>query len=503
MSKDRKSRTSGEGYGRILKYTGLFGGVQILQVVVSVLRNKCAAIFVGSAGMGINDILNRTTDMFSSLTNMGIPLSGVRAVAADKAAGDILQLRSRVATIRIWSLLTGIVGTTLCFALAGIVNSSLFAGKIPHGFLRIAAPVILFMSVYGGEAAIMKGTHSLRRLATTSAVGALLSLVSTAAIYIAYGIAGIPWALLAGSLILMLSALTATHKMFPWNGELFSARHIAAGKALLTLGVAYVAAGFAGTGAEMLVRAFISQSSLSDVGIYAAGFVICATYTRIVFVAMDADFFPRLSAQAHNTDARNAIVSKQIDVCVLLMAPMIATLLMFLPEIIRLLYSAEFTEAESVCIGAAGYLLLKAVISPIEYIPLATGDSATYFAMELIYDIVFVGSIAAGYHLLGISGTGIALTASYLVDFIVVFTVYRRRYGLRLSPATVRIFIFQGAVVAAAFATFCMGYALPQRMAGAAWIGVSALYSIKKLNLKWSNIKQWAQSRMAERRRRQ
>lgn len=503
MSKTRGTGTSGEGYSKILKYTGLFGGVQILQVVVSVLRNKCAAIFVGSAGMGINDILNRTTDMFSSLTNMGIPLSGVRAVAADNATGNKEELQSRVTTIRLWSLITGVVGAILCFALAGSVNTLLFAGKIPHGFLRIVAPVILFMSVYGGEAAVMKGTRSLRRLATTSAIGALLSFFSTATIYICYGIAGIPWALLLGAIILMLAALVATHKQFPWDKKLFSINHITAGKALLTLGLAYVAAGFAGTGAEILARALISQHSLSDVGIYAAGFVVCATYTRIVFVAMDADFFPRLSAQAHNTEARNAIVSKQIDVCVLLMAPMIATLLMFLPEIIRLLYSAEFAAAESVCIGAAGYLLLKAVISPIEYIPLATGDSATYFVMELIYDIVFVGSIAAGYHFMGLGGTGLALTASYLVDFIVVFAVYRRRYGLRLTSTTVRIFLFQGATVAAAFATFSTGYALPQRMAGAVWIIVSAIYSIKKLNLKWSNIKQWAQSRIAEKKRRQ
>lgn len=503
MSKTGKAHKSGEGYGKILKYTGLFGGVQILQVVVSVLRNKCAAIFVGSAGMGINDILNRTTDMFSSLTNMGIPLSGVRAVAADNATGNQEQLQSRVATIRLWSLVTGVVGAILCFALARPVNTLLFAGKIPHGFLRIVAPVILFMSIYGGEAAVMKGTRSLRRLATTSAIGALLSFVSTATIYIRYGIAGIPWALLIGAMILMLAALVATHRQFPWARELFSVRRLTAGKALLTLGLAYVAAGFAGTGAEILARALISQHSLSDVGIYAAGFVVCATYTRIVFVAMDADFFPRLSAQANNAEARNTIVSKQIDVCVLLMAPMIATLLMFLPEIIRLLYSTEFTAAESVCIGAAGYLLLKAVISPIEYIPLATGDSATYLVMELIYDAVFVGSIAAGYHFMGIGGTGLALTASYLVDFIVVFTVYRRRYGLRLTSATVRIFIFQGAIVAAAFATFSTGYALPQRMAGAVWITVSAIYSIKKLNLRWSNIKQWVQNRIAKRKRQQ
>ncbi|MEI3531952.1 MAG: hypothetical protein V8Q65_07025 [Bacteroidaceae bacterium] len=33
-------------------------------------------MFIGRVGMGITDVLNRTTDMFSALTNLGIPLSG-------------------------------------------------------------------------------------------------------------------------------------------------------------------------------------------------------------------------------------------------------------------------------------------------------------------------------------------------------------------------------------------------------------------------------------------
>lgn len=490
-----KNRDNGEqntgAYGKILKYTGLFGGVQVLQILISVVRNKCAALFIGRFGMGITDILNRTTDMFSALTNLGIPLSGVRSISAASAGEQRDKLLSSIATIRLWSLMTGIFGCMLCAVLSEQINKCFFAGELPLGFLAIASPVILFMAVYGGEAAILKGTRNLRQLASVSVVGSAISLVITIALYLLAGIDGIPWALMLGSATLLVSALTATARLFPWNPSIvFSRAHLRAGKALMALGISYVAAGFAGTGAEMLVRSFISQGSISDVGLYASGFVLCVTYTRIVFVAMDADYFPRLSAASADQAERNSIVSRQIDVCVLLMAPMLIALLTFLPLIVRILYTQEFSGAIGMCIGAAGYLFAKAIIAPIEYIPLAKGDSITYFVMELAYDIIFVLLLMAGYRTGGLQGAGLALTASYLIDLLMVLIVYKKLYGYSIKGKTAIIILVQGIMVFLTFLMFLTGYSVLKYVLGGALIIVSATYSIRKLNLSWSKIRQ-------------
>ena len=39
-------------YDHVLKYTGVFGGVQVLTMLVSMLRNKLAAWWLSKAGMG-------------------------------------------------------------------------------------------------------------------------------------------------------------------------------------------------------------------------------------------------------------------------------------------------------------------------------------------------------------------------------------------------------------------------------------------------------------------
>ena len=40
-------------YRYILKYTSLLGSVQVLNVLLNVLRNKAAAVFIGTLGMGL------------------------------------------------------------------------------------------------------------------------------------------------------------------------------------------------------------------------------------------------------------------------------------------------------------------------------------------------------------------------------------------------------------------------------------------------------------------
>ena len=470
-------------YNGILKYIGIFGSVQLLQILMSVVRNKCAALLVGRIGMGFSDILNRTTDMFSALSNLGISTSGVKEVASGQASGNARQIETTISAVRIWSLATGLVGTLLCALLGETINTLFFNRNLPCGFIAAVSPVVGFMALYGGEAAVLKGTRNLKRLATATASGSALSLAATIAFYALLGINGIPLALLTGAAFLATAALIATRKVFPWKASVFTRSSIDAGRALLTIGISYTAAGLAGTGAEMLVRAFIARGSMADVGLYAAGFVICVTYARLVFVAMDADYFPRLAATGNNISERNITVSKQIDVCTMLMGPVLIGQLLLLPLIINILYTPEFKEATAMCITATGYLFVKAIIAPIEYIPLARGDSKTYFFMELAYDAIFTAAVAVGYRLYGVAGAGAALTFSYIADLAMVVSVYRYKYGLRINNSTATATAIQAVMVAVATAVFATGYETPQYAAGAIVLGFSAAFSLRKLKL--------------------
>ena len=66
---DTENRNS---YKQSLKATSLFGGVQIFNILIQIIRSKFAAVLLGPEGMGVMGLLNSTITMISSFTNCGL-----------------------------------------------------------------------------------------------------------------------------------------------------------------------------------------------------------------------------------------------------------------------------------------------------------------------------------------------------------------------------------------------------------------------------------------------
>ncbi|MCF0236191.1 MAG: hypothetical protein HUK09_05730, partial [Bacteroidaceae bacterium] len=53
-------------FGRILKYTGIFGGVQGFNVLMAMLRGKVAALLLSTNGVGLIANFGRATEWISA-----------------------------------------------------------------------------------------------------------------------------------------------------------------------------------------------------------------------------------------------------------------------------------------------------------------------------------------------------------------------------------------------------------------------------------------------------
>ncbi|MDE6136692.1 MAG: hypothetical protein K2F97_04385, partial [Muribaculaceae bacterium] len=72
---------------RILKTMGLFGGVQLATIVLSIVRTKFVAVWLGPMGVALNTIFISTQDLITSAVGLNLRSSGVRELsAADEAA---------------------------------------------------------------------------------------------------------------------------------------------------------------------------------------------------------------------------------------------------------------------------------------------------------------------------------------------------------------------------------------------------------------------------------
>jgi len=95
-----------QGYNHILKYTSIFGGVQGLNILISLVRNKIVALLLGPEGMGLVSLFQTTVNFISQSTNLGVSFSAVRNVSELFDAGDEARITHFIKVVRAWSLLT-------------------------------------------------------------------------------------------------------------------------------------------------------------------------------------------------------------------------------------------------------------------------------------------------------------------------------------------------------------------------------------------------------------
>lgn len=410
-----------DSYSHVLRYTGIFGGVQGLNILVSLVRNKLVALILGPNGMGLASLFTTTTNFISQATNFGISFSAVKHVSELFERGDKAETEHFVSVVRAWSLLTALLGMMVCIVAGPLLSKYTFAWGDHTLHFILLAPAVALMAINGGETAILKGARQLRPLAVIQIMLVILSLLISVPVYYYFGQQGIVPVIVLSALFSTLLTLRHSLRLFPLQLKNASTL-LGEGTGMVRLGVAFVIAGVMGSGAEMIIRSYLNVSSgdLDAVGLYNAGYMLIITYAGMVFSAMETDYFPRLSSVNNDPEATRTMVNRQIEVSLLIVAPMLATLIITLPVLVPLLFSNKFMPMLGMAQVAVFAMYIKALSLPISYITLAKGDSVGYMTLEAIDDVLLIGLIIIGYNNWGLTGTGIALVASYLIDIILV-----------------------------------------------------------------------------------
>ena len=432
-------------YDHVLKYTGLFGGVQGITMLISLVRNKLAALLLGPEGIALINIFNNAMKLINESTNFGVSFSAVKHIAElNNDQHDTSEIQYFTSVIRTWSLTTGLFGTLITLLLSPVISRLTFENYDYTLDFALLAPMALTLAVSGGELAILKGLKCLKRVALISALAAISTLVVCVPLYWIMGLRGVALSLLLSNIAALAIQLSFSCRVISWKASIFNRDSYIAGMPMLRLGIGYIIAGIFGQGAEYIIRAMIIRfGNLADVGLYNSGYMMAVAYTSVVFIAMEADFFPRLSAAKCSTARQNFTVNQQIEVCVLLIAPFLILFATAMPLIVQVLYSAKFMAAVPMAICACLYMFFRAITLPASYLSLAHGDSKMYMATELIYDIFIAVAIPIAYIWGGLMGTGIALSVAGCLDMVMIHSLYRSRYKFYFSCRLLRFYFLQ------------------------------------------------------------
>lgn len=426
-----------DSYTHILKYTSLFGGVQGLAILVGIIRNKLVAVLLGPDGMGLVSLFNSTIKLMSDSTNFGISMSAVKNISEAYDRDDQEAIGRNIAIVRLWSVMAAALGTLLCVVLSPLLSRFTFSwdGHTLHFILL--SPVVGLTALTGGELAILKGTRQLRALAASSVYGVLGALLVSVPLYYFFGQKAIVPSLLLLALLQLVITLAYSFRRYPLHLT-FRRSLLTDGYSMIRLGVAFVVAGMLGSGADFLIRAYLNNvAELDTVGLYNAAFMMTMTYVGMVFSAMETDYFPRLSGINQFGVTFNTTVNRQIEVMLLLVSPLLVAFLIGLPILLPMLYSGRFMPALGMMQVVVLAMYLRAMKLPVQYIPLAKGDSRSYLLVEAVYDVLLVVSVIVLFERFGLTGAGVAIFLAGLADLFFTYAYCRWRYGYRPSATVV------------------------------------------------------------------
>lgn len=482
-------------YRSIFKATSLFGGLQVYQILIGIIRSKFIAVLLGPAGMGISGLYTSATSLIKSLSSMGLQSSAVRDVAAAYGSGDTERINRTISVLRKLVWITGLLGMIIVLIGSPILSKTTFGSydyTIPFIFLSVT---LLLDQLSVAQNVILQGTRKLKHLAKSSAIGSTLGLLVTIPLYYLFGVEGIVPTLIIYSFISFLLAWYFARKVSFKKVVLTSQKTIQEGRTMLKMGIAMSVNALLLSVSAYFLRIFILHHGGQDaVGLFTAGFAIMTTYVGMIFSAISTDYYPRLAAVNDDNEKSRDVINQQGEIGLLIIAPCLVVCIVFMPLIVHLLYSEEFLPANDYILWACVGTLFKLVSWVISYLFIAKSAMKIFLKNEILVTLYSLLLSIVGYYIDGLRGLGIAFTLQYVFYFLQVGVVANRKYGYKLSKDFLILLISQLALVLSSLlvATTTSGYTM--YVCGSLIILVTALYSYSGLN-KRMDINQFIKSK--------
>lgn len=433
--------------------------------------------------MGIVGLLTTTLSLIAGVTNFGLATSAVRNIAEADAQEEEQRVANVVAVLRrlVWG--TGVLGLLTVLVFAPWLSKHTFGSEDYTIAFRWLSVTLLLDQLTSGQRVLLQGLRKLQYLAKANVVSAFTGLLVAVPLYYYFRIDGIVWALIASSLIALIVSKHFANKVEVLPLRVGIRDTLVQGRSMLSVGFALSLGGLFSVVASYFIRIYIRDvGSLSDVGLYSAGFAIIGGYVGMVFAAMGTDYYPRLARVAQNNTEANLLVQQQAEMALLMLGPILCVFITFVRWLVVMLYSVDFLKIDTMLCWATLGMYFKAVSWALGYTFLAKGSGRLFFLNELLASVYVLILNMIGYHLYGLSGLGISFLLAYLLYFIQLYVITAQRYSFSFSWSLYKLLLAQFVGAALCFMNVAYLSSWPYYLVASVLIGVIVVYSLWELN---------------------
>lgn len=435
---------------RVLKVLGIFGSVQFLTVLCSVVRTKFVALFLGTAGVGVFGLYNGAIETINNLIQLNLLQSGVREIscAPQQRRGLIASV---VRSLGVW---LGAGGAALTLLMAPMLSRWTFGDASHTVAFVILSVVILLNSVIQGERAVLQAYGLFGRLARASLWGSVVATVVSIVLIVVFRYDGIVPSIVVFAVVTAVAFYVGDGNVTFYRGPVREAVPIAA--PIIKLGLYLTGAGFITALSQYIFLVWLrTHSSESAVGLYQSGYTVVTQYAGVVFTALLVEFYPRVSGVSGSRWRTTVYVRHELMFLLWGLSACIVLFVNLAPVVVMVLYDSSFMSVTGYLSLAAVGTVFRAVSFVLACVILARGDGLTYLFTESASSALYILFNIVGYELMGLDGLGVAYIAWYAAYMLMVYAVYRCRYRMHLGRQAVALSAAVAMTVAAQTA-LCM-----------------------------------------------
>lgn len=426
-------------YRQIVKTTSVTGFAQAVTYLISFMRTKAVAIFLGPSGVGLISLYISIIELVGSISRLGTNNSAVRQIAlAANDSDSKSQLENTVFTVRRLCWVLGIAGWLLTAILSYPMSIWAFGSFERTALVALLGCSLVFSLVHDGNSALLQGTRQITALARMNVASSAVGTAAFVIIFYNYGEQGIVPALILNALICMVISSWFSRGIGEATVHLSWSQIVPIATPMIRLGLGFMVSAVAGSLAVLTIRSVIVKTHGIDLaGIYHAAWAVSAVLGNLITGSISSDFYPRLASEVHNNENANRVVNETIQAGILMTLPVVLLTISFSDWIMVILYTASFTPGAELLTYFAGSAFLTVISYPLGYILVAKAASVRYATITTAFHIAHVIAVVFLVQRYGIA----ELAASHLLLAVIYMLLMRmlvaRLFDFKFTSKTV------------------------------------------------------------------
>jgi len=410
---------------KLIKTTFFTSIITFVRIGSGFVSSKIIAMLTGPAGVAIIGAFSNFISIVLIFANGAIN-SGVVKYTAEYD-GDDIQLKSLFSTsLKISVYCSGIVGLLLII-LAPYCSEWLLTSTIYINVIRVLGITIVLYSLNTLLISILNGKGQIKSYTIVNAAGSIIGLIMTVALVYFYKVQGALYSLvLTPSIVFFVTAsLIVKTQWFKWD-YFKQAFNKTIGKKLSHFSLMALVSAVTVPVAEIVLRNMvIAKVSINSAGYWQGMMKVSDGYLLLITTSLSTYYLPKLSSLKTDEELRKEIYSGyKIIIPAILFGCCAIYFLRFL--IIRVLYTSDFLQMESLFIWQLAGDFLKMCAWVLSYLMLAKAMTKAFILTEVIFNVSYV---VLGYiflNLFHLKGVTIAFGVNYLIYLVTMVIIFRK-----------------------------------------------------------------------------